>query len=68
VLRHETLAVDFASLMTEFNIVPIPELPHVKKGAESNNLDPRTLFTREQLDHINDSYADEFEAFGYERL
>ncbi|HEX3663655.1 MAG TPA: hypothetical protein VHU23_00250 [Rhizomicrobium sp.] len=68
VLRHEALPTDFAALLTEYGISTVPELPHAKKGVESNRLDPRALFTRAQLDLINEAYADEFEVFGYERI
>ncbi len=68
VLRQENLAVEFAALMAEYEISSVPELPYVKKGIGSNSLDPRAVFTREQLDRINDVYAEEFDSFGYERL
>jgi hypothetical protein len=68
VLRHESLAQDFAQLMTEYGISPVPDLPHAKQGADSNNIDPKTFFTRDQLDRINQIYAVEFDTFGYARL
>ncbi len=68
VLRQEALAEEFAKLMVDYGISPAPELPHAKKGVNSNSVDPKTVFTREQLDRINAVYADEFDTFGYERL
>lgn len=68
VLRHETLPEEFARLMGEYGISPVPELPHAKQGINSNTVDPRLVFTREHLDKINEVYAEEFETFGYERL
>jgi hypothetical protein len=68
VLRHESLAQDFAQLMTEFGISAVPDLPHAKQGTDSNNIDPKTFFTRDQLDRINQIYAAEFDTFGYARL
>jgi hypothetical protein len=35
---------------------------------DSNSIDPREVFTRAQLDRINEMYAEEFDIFGYERL
>jgi hypothetical protein len=68
VLRHEQLAEDFASLMNEYGISPVPALPHAKQGINSNSVDPRTVFTRQQLNDINEIFAEEFEVFGYERV
>ncbi|MGD0191535.1 MAG: hypothetical protein ABSD74_12410 [Rhizomicrobium sp.] len=68
VLRQEALAEEFAKLMDEYGISPVPELPHAKKGINSNTVDPKSVFTREQLDRINAVFAEEFDAFGYERL
>jgi len=68
VLRYESLTEQFAQLMAEYGISPAPILPHAKQGANSSALDPRTIFTRQQLDKINEIYAEEFDAFGYERL
>ena len=68
VLRFESLATDFEQLMTEYGITPVPPLPHAKKGIGSNSIDPHSIFTREQLDKINEMFKAEFEAFGYEML
>lgn len=68
VLRQEALDEQFPALMNDLGISPAPELPHVKQGMNSNGMDPRTVFTREQLDKINEAYAEEFDTFGYERL
>lgn len=67
-LRNESLARDFAQLMAEYGISPAPDLPHAKRGADSNSIDPQSFFTRDQLDKINHIYAEEFDTFGYERL
>jgi len=68
VLRFESLAEEFARLMGEYRISPSPSLPHAKEGLNSNSIDPREVFTRAQLDRINEIYAEEFDIFGYERL
>jgi len=67
-LRYESLAQDFDALMVDYGVVPPPALPHVKQGGNSNAIEPRDIFTREQLDIINDVYAEEFDTFGYERV
>lgn len=67
-LRYENLAAEFAELMHEYGIHPAPSLPHAKPGIKSNGLDPREIFTRDQLDVINEEFAPEFKTFGYARL
>ena len=68
VLRFESLATDFEQLMMEYGITPAPPLPHAKKGIGSNSIDPHSIFTREQLDKVNEMFKAEFEEFGYEML
>jgi hypothetical protein len=67
-LRQEFLFDDFAALMKDYNISPVPELPHAKQGINSNQLDPKSVFTRDQLNTINDFFSEEFDTFGYERV
>ncbi len=67
-IRYEDLPNSFNALMAEFGIdVPTP-LPWAKWGANSNEIDPLTVFSRQELDHINVVFAEEFDAFGYDRL
>jgi hypothetical protein len=54
--------------MTDYGISPVPDLPHVKQGVDANSIDPQQFFTRNQLDRINEICAEEFDAFGYQRL
>ena len=68
VLRFESLSQEFSALMDEYGIAPAPTLPHAKRGANSNDFDPKDIFTRDQIDQVNDLYAEEFDTFGYERL
>jgi hypothetical protein len=68
VLRYESLEQDFAQLLTEYGISPVPNLPHAKQGANSNSIEPLDFFTRDQLNTINEIFAEEFDTFGYERL
>ena len=66
-LRHETIAADLNALGNLLGVT-LPTLPHAKRGALSETIDPRTVFSRSQLDWINEAFADEFTAFGYARI
>jgi hypothetical protein len=57
---HDDLAAFAASLRVE-----LPALPHAKRGALSERIDPREAFTREQLDWFNREFAAEFALYGY---
>jgi hypothetical protein len=43
-------------------------LPHAKKGLLADQIDPRNHFTSAQIGTINKLFAEEFEAFGYDRI
>ncbi len=67
VMRHETLAEDFAGLMTRFGVADAPALPAAKssfrpKGARAY----REMYTDETRDIVARVYRREIEAFGYE--
>lgn len=65
-LRYETLDRDLTALFTSLGATA-PALPHAKRGVLSDQLDPSTVFRRNQLDWINARFAAEFDAFGYPR-
>lgn len=65
-LRYETLERDLVALFASLGTAP-PPLPHAKRGALSDRLDPIGLFRRDQIDWINVHFAAEFDAFGYSR-
>lgn len=67
-LRYEHLVEDFDAFVRSLGVKDAPALPMAKPGQMSNQFDPRDFFTRSQLDAINKAFADEFDAFGYERL
>lgn len=67
VLRYENLQDEFDAFVRTLGCQP-PPLPHAKKGLMSDTLDPRAIFRRDQIDAINDVFAEEFEAFGYARI
>ena len=63
-LRYENLAEDLAAFAMSLG-VKLPPLPHAKRGAGSERIDPREVFRREQLDWFNREFAAEFKAFNY---
>lgn len=64
ILRYEHLQHDLAAFADTLG-VPTPPLPHAKRGPLSNTIDPARLFRRDQIDWINDYFAEEIAAFGY---
>jgi hypothetical protein len=67
-LPYGTLEPAFAELLGSFGIAPVPPLPHVKKGLMSDSIDPLAVFSRAQIDRINEVYDEEFGTFGHPRL
>lgn len=47
---------------------PAPALPHAKKGLMADTLDPREVLRPDQLERLNELFAEEFAAFGYPML
>jgi len=69
VLRQENLEADLAQLFDELKLGKcVDPLPYAKRGIDSNQFDPREVFTRQQLDQINEAFADEFRLFDYEMV
>lgn len=66
-MRYATLTADFGAFVQSLGLAP-PPLPHAKKGLLSDTLDPNAVLRRDQIDRINSSFAEEFDAFGYERI
>lgn len=68
-LRQESLETDLETLFLRFGLGNGPKSwPHAKKGILSHNLDPQAMFTREQLDCVNEEFSAEFEQFGYDKI
>lgn len=66
ILRHEHLAGDFRSLLGQLGIsADFRHLPHAKQGSIGKGYPVEDMFTRAQLDIINDAFADEFHTHGY---
>lgn len=68
VMRYENLADEFAAFMARLGVENPPVLPHAKKGLLADQIDPRNHFTSAQIGTINKLFAEEFEAFGYDRI
>lgn len=67
-LRHEKLDADLRAFLDSRSISRLPELPRVKAGLMSDQLNPREFFSKDQLYKINDVFSEEFDAFHYSRL
>lgn len=67
-MRYDTLAADFAAFVRGLGETQIPPLPHAKKGLLSDTLNPREILRPDQIARLNDAFAAEFDAFGYERI
>lgn len=66
-MRYATLQDDFAAFMASLGLAA-PALPHAKRGLLSDSLDPRAVLRPDQIARIGELFAEEFEAFGYERI
>lgn len=66
ILRQEHLSADLHKLLNTLGINKEPALiPHAKQGSIAKKYSVDDLFTRAQLDTINETFADEFLAHGY---
>jgi hypothetical protein len=66
-LRYETLQSDMDALLASLGEAPAP-LPYAKRGLMSDASDALALLRPDQIERINQVYAEEFDAFGYPRL
>ena len=67
-MRYESLDADFGTLMRRLGVTDPPPLPHAKKGLLSNELAVEDLFKPWHIRKINETFAEEFEQFGYEMI
>jgi hypothetical protein len=67
-LRFERLEEDIMKLMLKLKIKSYPKLEHYKKGISSNELDLHDIFTKNQINKINELFEDEFNCFGYDMI
>ena len=68
VMRFENMDDDFRQFTRELGIEYHSTLPHAKKGILANALDPLDILDRDQLQIINELFAEEFAEFHYDRL
>lgn len=68
-LRQEYLSADLYKLLTNLGInKDLTHIPHAKQGSIAKKYLVGDLFTRTQLDIINETFADEFIAHGYSMI
>lgn len=65
--RFETVAEAVAEFVHDCREAPVP-MTHAKRGLGSEKLDLAELLSAEQVERIDNAFADEFEIFGYPRL
>jgi len=65
VLRQEHLTGDFRNLLRQLGLNNCGPIPHAKQGSIGMGYAVEEMFTRAQLDIINDIFADEFHAHDY---
>lgn len=69
VLRQENLESDLKKLFGRLSLGRgLDQWPHAKKGTIIEHFDPKAIFTRDQLDLVNNEFLDEFKMFGYEQI
>jgi hypothetical protein len=62
--RYETLAGQLEAFARSLG-ANIPGLVHAKRGLDTSRLPIGKTLRRDQIDFVNEMFADEFEAFGY---
>jgi hypothetical protein len=67
-LRHDNLENDLRNWLSARGVKEPAHLPQAKAGLMSNTLNPREFFSNRQLLSINNTFAEEFDTFGYPRL
>jgi hypothetical protein len=67
-LRYENLQDDFQRLKSLLDLPRDLALPHAKKGMLFNEYEISDIFSPAQIGKINEMFASEFEAFGYDML
>ena len=67
-LRYHSLNSDLLDFLHRIGAPRVNSLPHLKEGLRSDTIDPREVLRRDHIDAINEIYAEEFDAFGYEMI
>lgn len=64
--RFETVAEEMKAFFQELGVEGVA-LPHAKAGLGMKAAEVQELLKPEQISYINEAFAEEFDAFGYER-
>jgi hypothetical protein len=67
VLKYEDLNDELNRVFNRLGLKSSP-LPMTKQGVGTKKIDPAGVFSREQLDQINNYFSEEFNVYGYEKL
>jgi hypothetical protein len=67
-MRYDNIVGDFTEFLQRLGVASTPAIPHAKKGLMFDTVDPGDYFTRDQLDAINEKFAEEFQTFGYAQI
>lgn len=68
ILKQEELNPNLTELFVRFGQAPLQTWPRAKAGTKLTDEEIRSLFSRRQLDLINEEFADEFQRFDYEMI
>ena len=68
VMRFEQLTADFRGFIQSLGIDYRAAFPHAKRGILANELDPRDLLDKRQINLINEIFQEEFDTFNYKPL
>jgi hypothetical protein len=67
ILKYEELNDELNKYLNRLGLKSA-ELPVTKQGIGTKKIDPIDVFSREQLDKINDFFSEEFNVYGYDKL
>ena len=68
IYKYENLEQEINTLFSNLSIKEKPILEHYKKGVSSNSIDPRSIFSTQQIVTINKLFKEEFILFNYAQL
>lgn len=68
ILKFESLAEDFNTLLERLGAASSIKLPHVKKSGCFDRTSVNDIFTENQIDAVSKSFKNEFDYFGYSYL
>lgn len=65
ILNYNTIEEDISNFVKGLGFAAPKSLPHAKKGMLSERFDIKGIFTKKQLQQVNDYFLDEFESFKF---